>query len=300
MRIDICIATFKRPLLLERLLRDLVAQQLPDGVSTHIIVVDNDAQESARPVVAAFQASYTSIEYLTQPQQNIALARNCALDRSQGELIAFIDDDESAPPGWLGALLTTMERYGADVVLGPVTGILPPSAPQWIAKGRFFERPSRPSGSRVQGGGTGNALVKASAVRGKIVFDPRYGLTGGSDADFFHRLCRRGALMVWCQEAPLTEHVPQHRLTIGWLLERGFRSGQGYADIVERPDGGVRLLVWFAKRASLACAASLLTLSCLPFSKALAVRYAMKIATNLGQLSTILRYRYQPYRGGVM
>ena len=295
MRIDICIATFKRPVLLEQLLRDLLAQQLPDGVSTHIIVVDNDALESARPVVAAFQASCPSLEYLTQPEQNIALTRNRALDHSQGEMIAFIDDDESAPAGWLAALLTTMELHAADAVLGPVTGVLPASAPRWIVKGRFFERPARPSGTRIELGGTGNALVKASAVRGKLAFDPRYGLTGSSDTDFFHRLCRGGALMVWCQEAPLTEHVPEDRLRMRWLLERGFRAGQGYADIVERPDSGVRLLGWFAKRASLAVAASLLTMSCIPFSKALAMRYAIKVATNVGQLTTILGYRYQPY-----
>jgi succinoglycan biosynthesis protein ExoM len=296
MRIDICIATFKRPVLLEQLLRDLLAQQLPDGVSTHIIVVDNDAQESARPVVAAFQTSCTSLEYLTQPEQNIALTRNCAVDHSQGELIAFIDDDESAPTGWLAALVTTMERHAADVVLGPVTGILPASAPQWIVKGRFFERTARPSGARVQLGGTGNALVKASVVRGKVAFDPRYGLSGCSDTDFFHRLSSGGAVMVWCQEALLTEHVPQGRLTMRFLLARGFAAGQGYADIVDRPEGGLRRLLWVGKRASLAVVAAVLTMSCFAFSKAVAIKYATKVASNLGQVSTILGYRHQRYR----
>lgn len=296
MRIDVCIATFKRPVLLERLLRDLQNQQLPDGISTHIIVVDNDALESARPVVEGFRASRTSLEYVTQPEQNIALARNRALDHSQGELLAFIDDDESAPSGWLSALLATMEGHAADAVLGPVRGILPTSAPQWIAKGRFFEPAALLSGTRVQVGGTGNALVKASAVRAKIAFDPRFGHSGCEDTDFFHRLWRGGALMVWCQDALLTEHVPQGRLTMRWLLERGFATGQGYADIVDRPDGAMRLWGWFAKRASLAVVASLLTMSCTPFSKALAMRYAIKVASNLGQLSTILGYRHQPYR----
>ena len=101
-------------------------------------------------MVTAFQASCMSLEYLTQPEQNIALTRNRALDHSQGELIAFIDDDESAPTGWLAALLTTMERYAADAVLGPVKGILPASAPHWIAKGRFFEPPVLPTGTRVE------------------------------------------------------------------------------------------------------------------------------------------------------
>jgi succinoglycan biosynthesis protein ExoM len=299
MRIDVCIATFKRPVLLERLLRDLRAQQLPVGVSTHIIVVDNDAEESARPVAIAFQAAGTSLEYLTQPEQNIALTRNCALDHSQGDLIAFIDDDESAPTGWLASLLTAMERYAADVVLGPVMGILPADAPPWIVKGRFFERPERPTGTRVQVGGTGNALLRASAVRGKIAFDPRYGLTGSEDTDFFHRLRRRGALMVWCQEALLTEDVAPGRLTMAWLFKRGFAAGQRYADIVNRPSGGVRLPLWIGNRASLAVGASLLAMSCMPFSKALAGRYAIKVANYLGQLSTILRYRHQPYRNPV-
>jgi succinoglycan biosynthesis protein ExoM len=296
-RVDICIATFKRPILLEGLLRDMLAQQLPAGVSTHIIVVDNDPLESARAVVAGFQESSVSLEYLTQPEQNIALTRNCALEHSQGDLIALIDDDESAPPGWLAALLTTMERYGADAVLGPVTGIVPRSAPQWIIRGRFFEAPLLRTGTRVhvQVGGTGNALLKASAVRGKVAFDARYGLTGCEDTDFFHRLCRRNAVLVWCQEAVLTEHVPPHRLTMRWLLSRGFRGGQRYADIVERPTG-VRLLSWFAKRAGFLGIAALLTVSCLPFSKSLAMRYAIKVASNLGQLSSIFEYRYEEYR----
>src|SRR5690349_9562120 len=193
MRVDVCLATFKRPRLLERLLADVVAQQLPDTVSMHIIVVDNDALKSGRAVVASYQGSSVSLEYLVQPERNIALTRNVALDHSQGELIAFIDDDESAPTDWLRTLMAAMERYAADVVLGPVRGILPATAPRWIAKGRFFEPRALSSGTRVDGrsGGTGNVLMKAAAVRGKVAFDPRYGLSGSEDTDFFQRLWRK-------------------------------------------------------------------------------------------------------------
>lgn len=296
MRIDVCIATYKRPALLERLLKDLLVQQLPDGISMHIIVVDNDVEESARPVVSAFQASCL-IEYLTEPEQNISLARNRALEHSRGELIAFIDDDESASPGWLRSLVAVMERHAADAVLGPVRGILPATAPRWIVKGRFFEAPALPSGRRVEfEGGTGNALLKASAIRGKMAFDPRYGLSGSEDTDFFHRLCRSGAVLVWCQEALLTEYVPKERLRMRWLLRRGFRGGQSYADIVGRPHSVVRFSGWIAKRAVFVMAAAFLTVSCFPFSKSLAMRSAIRLAANLGQLSTIFDRRYQEYR----
>jgi glycosyltransferase involved in cell wall biosynthesis len=297
MRIDVCIATFKRPALLDRLLRDLLAQDLPAGVSTRIIVVDNDVQESARPVVEAFQVASAALSYLTQPEQNIAITRNRALEHSRGDLIAFIDDDESAPTGWLAALLHAMEQYKADVVLGPVRGAVPPTAPHWIRSGKFFEPPALLSGSRVAlAGGTGNALVKASAIRGKVSFDPRYGLSGSEDTDFFYSLSRSGATLVWCEEALLTEYVSEDRLTARWLLGRGFRGGQRYADVVGRPEPGIRLAGWLCTRAALALAAGLLSLCCLPFSRALAMRYGIRFASNLGQVSTLGDHRFQEYR----
>ncbi len=297
-RIDICIATFRRPALLERLLRDLSAQQLPEGVTTHIIVADNDVRESARSVVTAFQASGASVEYLTQPEQNIALTRNRALHHSQGDLIAFIDDDESAPKDWLAALLTTMEQCTADVVLGPVNGVLPLNAPDWLVKGRFFERPERETGLRVKAmvGGTGNALVRASTVRGRFAFNPRFGLSGGEDTDFFHRLWRSGAVVVWCQEAGLTESVPEERMTVRWLLRRAVRTGQMYTEILNRPEGGLRFAGWFATRVVAVPAAAVLAVAAFPISRSIAMYFAIKCASNIGQLSWLGSHRLLDYR----
>lgn len=300
MRIDICIATFRRPAWLERLLQELTVQQLPDGVSHRIIVVDNDPLESARGVVEAAGVSFPAIVYLTQTAQNISLTRNRAIDHSDGDLIAFIDDDESAPPEWLSLLLATMERHAADVVIGPVGGILPDDAPRWVAKGGFFDPPKRPTGTAVRVGGTGNALVKATAVRGRIAFDPRYGLSGSEDTDFFYRLWQSGARMIWCQEALVIEHVPPERLTVHWLLQRGFGAGQGYADAVGRPvGGGPRRWRWILERTFALAASCFLTLCCIPFGRALTVRYAMMSATHLGRLSTVFGYRQKRYRAAV-
>ena len=35
-------------------------------------------------------------------------------------MIAFLDDDEEAPSGWLAALVGAQRLYDADVVFGPV------------------------------------------------------------------------------------------------------------------------------------------------------------------------------------
>jgi glycosyltransferase involved in cell wall biosynthesis len=46
-----------------------------------------------------------------------------------GDLIAFLDDDEEASPGWLAALIETQRRYDADVVFGPVRARAPVLTP---------------------------------------------------------------------------------------------------------------------------------------------------------------------------
>jgi len=48
---SICIATYKRPELLEILLQSLSKQKLPESVEIEVIIVDNDKSESAKEAV---------------------------------------------------------------------------------------------------------------------------------------------------------------------------------------------------------------------------------------------------------
>src|SRR5580700_7943958 len=93
--IAICICTYKRPVLLKRLLDDLGGQDTGGLFTYSIVVVDNDHLRSAEPVVSVFAAaSAIPIRYCEEPRQNIALARNKAVENATGDFVAFIDDDE--------------------------------------------------------------------------------------------------------------------------------------------------------------------------------------------------------------
>ena len=48
---SICIATYQRPEILEKLLESLSKQKLPESVEIEVIIVDNDKSESAKEVV---------------------------------------------------------------------------------------------------------------------------------------------------------------------------------------------------------------------------------------------------------
>lgn len=296
MQVDICVATFKRPTWLEQLLRDIAAQEVPADVTLRVIVVDNDPAGSARSALQAVPVAKLGLLYLQQPEKNIALTRNMALDHCTADWVVLVDDDETVPPHWLRSLLECQSSHGADVVLGPVNGRFTPSTPHWILAAGFFVMPPIPSGTELQFGGTGNALLRGSLVRAGQRFDPRFGLTGGEDTEFFFRLHQGGYKMVWCQEASAFEHVPAERMKLRWLLRRSFRGGQMFADIVARPKSLGARCVWALRQAALMALNAALALCLWPAGRGPAARHICRLAGNVGQLSTLSSFRFQEYR----
>lgn len=242
--IDVCIATFKRPAMLAKLLASLLDQDL-GGLALHIIVIDNDHEQSARPIVERFcTRRHMDILYDVEPEQNLALARNRALQHVRSEYFAFIDDDESVCNIWLRAFLQSLIRYKADIAFGPVICTLPANAPNWAMQS--FRRPRRHTGEPVPFGATNNVMARRKILDDPhLRFDPEFGLTGGEDTDFFYRQHLAGRRLIWCDEAMVSESVPETRLTLSWIRRRGFRGGQTYQRIFVARYSALKKAAWF-------------------------------------------------------
>src|SRR5437016_299005 len=100
--ISVCICTYKRPSLLKHLLETLSGQDT-DGLFTYsIVIADNDGLRSAEAVALQFAAeSPIPLTYSVEPRQNIALARNKAIENARGNFVAFVDDDQFLTRRWL-------------------------------------------------------------------------------------------------------------------------------------------------------------------------------------------------------
>ena len=297
-RIDVCIATYKRPERLAKLLESLRRQRLDEDMSMRVVIVDNDSAGSAHEVVERYANSGAGvIRYEQEPVQNIALARNRALSICSGDYIAFIDDDEEATSDWLCHLLNTVHAFEADVVFGPVVPIYPDNTPEWIRRGRFFERPRNRTGMLCPHGATNNVLIARKLLSATATqFNPAYGRTGGEDTEFFHLLGRRGACMVWCDEALVYEEVSEDRMTPAWLFRRAYRGGQMHDRVFMAPKPALARVPWIAKRlAYLAVAVAMLPLAWL-WGKEKGVRVAMKVSSNLGHLTSPFGRFYEGYR----
>ena len=227
---SIVIPTFRRNDRLVAALKSCFEQEGFSELQTEILVVDNDPAGRARACVESLRASApVSLNYVHAPSGGISGARNAGVVHSRGRAICFLDDDETAEPGWLRALIATQRSTGADVVFGPV--IAEPETPDPARAAfcrEFFSRsPNIPSGQAVGFFGTGNSLIqRATCVWDETPFDAKLGKFGSEDSVFFRELQRRGRRFVWCAEAQVRESVPEARCSVSFLLRRSFKRGQ--------------------------------------------------------------------------
>lgn len=303
MNISLCIATYRRAERLRALLDDLVQQRRPPR---EVIVVDNDAGASARGVVERRRelGAPFPIHYDVQPLKNISITRNRTVELASGDWIAFIDDDERAPPSWLAQLADAAELHGADGVLGPVEPVVPTHAPRWLRTGGFYNWARLQSGTVIPLNKLrfGNVLLRAALLRGAAApFDPNYGLTGGEDGDLLTRLVQAGARIVWCDEAIVREPVEAARLSLRWLLRRALRGGQDFARHMLAGRYGPTTAggrVKFFLRALLQfLLALLLAILSWPAGRRRAVYWLLKAAGNLGKMSIFGGWHYREYGG---
>lgn len=297
-RVDICVATFRRPAMLGRLLESLNGLRTEEDISVTVIIVDNDREGSARGVVEAFAArGQWPVTYEIEPQQNIALARNRCVALSTADYLAFIDDDEMAADDWLLQLLGAIVGYEADALFGPVLPLLPAGSPQWIIRGGFFQCRRWRTGSEAPEPATGNALIAARWMKKwPEPFDPAFGLTGGEDTEFFDRLRRAGARMVWCDEAIVYEQVSADRVNARYLMWRAMRGGQTFARVSMRDRGPWDYIAWFGYRSLLLVLALLATVTCWPLGRHVGFKAFLKACSSLGQLSILAGRPYEHYR----
>ena len=227
--ICVCICTYQRPLLLANLLAALDRQETEGLFEYSIVIVDNDHSGSGRQTVESHKKkSINIISYYIEPEQNIALARNRAIANSNGNFVAFIDDDELPNERWLLNHYKALIRFGVAGVLGPVLPRYESMPPKWVLKGRFFERSTHPSGFVLdwESTRTGNCLFSRPLFNeNSDWFHPQFG-SGGEDRDFFKRKIARGHVFVWNNDAPVFEVIRLNRWAKKSMLKRALLRGK--------------------------------------------------------------------------
>jgi GT2 family glycosyltransferase len=104
LRITAAVCTHNRPGQLARALESLVAQSPPPA---EVMVIDNAPGNHAAALLIAER--FPGVRYLREPVPGLDFARNRALHAAMGDIVAFLDDDAVAGPGWCEALRLVFE-----------------------------------------------------------------------------------------------------------------------------------------------------------------------------------------------
>lgn len=225
--ISICICTYRRPHLLEKLLQHLLITISKVKEPLEIIIVDNDSSQSAKELIERYQPfSPVEIIYISEPEKNISIARNRAVKSARYDLVALIDDDEFPSPNWLVAFIEFYRINSCDGLLGPVEPFFEINPPSWMIEANFFKRKRYKSGTILQPANmrTGNAFLKKSLFN-KHLFNPVLGHTGGEDVDIFERMNRDGYRFLWCDEAVVFEFIPKERISLNFQIKKAMFRG---------------------------------------------------------------------------
>ena len=251
MNLTIAVLTYNRPAglaaVLPRLVEEAASVVADDDITAvRVLVVDNSPDGNARTTVsAAAERAEVPVVYANEVEPGISAGRNRALnDSADQDILVFVDDDETPREGWLGMLLDVYRTRQCDAVTGPVRSIFEQEPVEWVHADGFFARISQPTGTQVKLAATNNLLLDLHTVRRLgLQFEKRMGTIGGGDSDFTWRLTRDGGVILWCDEAEVSETVPVSRSNPKWVFRRNLRNGASWAYALRegQPDRRARL-----------------------------------------------------------
>ena len=248
-QVAIVIPTMRRPAMLAEAARSALAQTAPAG-GFEVVIVDNDPEGSAIAIAAELKAtSPVPVRYVHAPTPGVANARNAAVQATTAPFIAFLDDDEVAPEGWLAALLQAQANFDADAVFGPVRTRLPDAVQRHRAYFEAFFARSGPerAGEIDHAYGCGDSLVRRAALPDQTSpFAAFRNTIGGEDDYLFAQMKASGARFAWAPDAWVWEAPEPSRLTLDYTIRRAFAYGQGpsSAAFARGPRGWIAIPGW--------------------------------------------------------
>ncbi len=144
-KISAVICTHNRQDYLARAIDSLLAQNFSgdanpenshSGDFSYEVILVNNASSDRTAEIAQTYLEHPQFCYIYEPVLGLSTARNTGAAAAQGEIIAYLDDDAVASPGWLRVLY---QAFAGDQSLaiagGKVTLLLPDqqSLPWWVS-----------------------------------------------------------------------------------------------------------------------------------------------------------------------
>jgi succinoglycan biosynthesis protein ExoM len=297
MKTVVCICTYKRSELLERLLLSLQHMHLGelDPKDFRALVVDNYPDDGRARAVCERVCGQVPmpLDLVEETRRGTSFARNRAVDealRQDADFIAFIDDDDLPEPDWLLRLIEKQQETRADIVFGTEHRVMNAGWPAWLKKSPLFEKRIK-EGVTEYGTPRGISTYNVLVGRGILervkstgpVFSPEFAHFKCEDTDFFIRAARSGATFARADKSVINRNYEPHRVTVCGLLREARRLGT-YNMVLLKRYGAADQAGRRRKKAVAKIASNLLKLPFCTFSRVALMRDLFYLARELATL----------------
>ncbi|HET6481407.1 MAG TPA: glycosyltransferase family 2 protein [Actinoplanes sp.] len=175
--------------------------------------------------------------------------RNTGAFHAKTALVAFMDDDITAGPEWLGRLI---EPFSDPRVVGTGGGIIPAwereKAPSWMPEEFLWAVGGSYAGMPTETSPIRNVWSASMVVRRQIFdavggFRVGFGKLGDRNRPEDTELCLRmsaydGGQWMYVPGAMIRHEVPANRSTFPWFVKRCYAEGRGKVQMAGLDQGG--------------------------------------------------------------
>ncbi|MEM9258274.1 MAG: glycosyltransferase family 2 protein [Bacteroidota bacterium] len=247
--VTIAICTYRRPVLLERCLKGLRAQQ--EGKDFfEILVVDNAGQDEAQLLTQRYQA-----RYIKESTLGLSSARNCALGATKTEWIFYLDDDAIAHADLVANFLSLVKSRPSMIAIGGrFEHYFSEPPPRWLW--RYYENDCRPAPGKglitlkdhqyLLGGIMAFKVELLEKLNG---FRTDLGMKGmangyGEENELQDRIRQRGIPIYYSPRLAMKHLVHPRKLSITGQVSMAYAHGRAQATMKPTAANSPVRLVW--------------------------------------------------------
>lgn len=238
--VTVAICTYNRAKLLGLSLEAVLKQEA--DFAFDVLVVDNNSTDNTREVTESFMRSSPLVSYVLEEKQGLSHARNRALVEATSSIVAYLDDDAVARPGWLTAITRAFGEPGVDCAGGKIVLKYPCAKPDWLDERMesilsAYDKGEQPKDVPEVFGA--NFAVRREAALKLGGFSDKVGCLagrslGGEETDMCRRIRSSGSRVLYVPDAVVDHLVDPNRLNKDWLVKRYELNGRASVILAEK------------------------------------------------------------------
>lgn len=197
-RVSVIVPTYNNADILPKCLDALMAQDFPHD-QYEIIVVDDGSRDATSQIVSQYTQKTPLVQYLYQPNQGPASARNQGVRRANGDIIMFTDDDCEPERNWVTEMYRPFRESNGEIAA--VKGAYRTRQKNVIARFAQTEFENRYRRMRniqyIDFVDTYAAAFRRETFLSLNGFDTRFPVANNEDVEFSYRMASKGHKMVF-------------------------------------------------------------------------------------------------------